>query len=437
MTMGDIYVLDQNFDLVYVVDTYKSCIWSKRYVELGDCELYLPATPDLLNALVKDYYLIRQNDDMVCRIKKIQLDTDAENGDYLIITGSDTKDLCDQRIVWSTMTCDGPLETFIRQMVTKTMITPNLTARTMLKANGSALVALGTAAGFTDVMTEQVSYKNVGEKIREYCTKYGWGYKMVLNGTTLNFILYAGVDRTNSVFFSDDYENLITTSYVEDDTNLANVALVGGEGEGSERSRNVSGYEEGIDRYEIFVDAKDITQTISWSDLVSIYPTTDSGGEGYFATEGSQNVYKLNYLNVHIVDSDQLRQLKINYPSGQEITIGDIDYYQVYNVTIANVPSSSPADSDNVTLRAIIYEVYLLNRGYEKLAEYGEKITFEGTIEPTVTFMYKDDYNLGDIVTVQNRYGISASVRIVEVIEVDDDNGYSVQPKFEFVEQEG
>lgn len=437
MAMGDIYVLDQNFNLVYVVDTYKSCIWSKRYVELGDCELYLPATAELLTVLVIGYYLVRQNDDMVCRIKKVQLDTDAENGDYLIITGKDTKDLCDQRIVWSTMTCDGPLETFIRQMVTSTMITPSLSARTMLKANGSALVALGSAAGFTDILTEQVSYKNVGEKIREYCTKYGWGYKMILNGSTLNFILYKGVDRSDEVFFSDDYENLDTTTYTLDDTNLGNVALVAGEGEGSERSRNVSGYEEGIDRYEIFVDAKDITQTVSWSDLVSLYPTTDSGGQGYFATEGSQNVYRLNYLNVHIVDSDQLTQLKANYPTGQEITIDGIDYYQVYNVTIANVPSASPADNDNVTLRAVIYEVYLLNRGYDKLAEYGEKITFNGTIEPKVTFEYKEDYDLGDIVTVQNRYGVTASVRIVEVIEVDDDNGYSVQPKFQFVEQEG
>lgn len=87
MAMGDIYILDQNFNLVYVVDTYKSCIWSKRYVELGDCELYLPATAELLTVLVIGYYLVRQNDDMVCRIKKVQLDTDAENGDYLIITG--------------------------------------------------------------------------------------------------------------------------------------------------------------------------------------------------------------------------------------------------------------------------------------------------------------------------------------------------------------
>ena len=48
-----------------------------------------------------------------------------------------------------------------------------------------------------------------------------------------------------------------------------------------------------------------------------------------------------------------------------------------------------------------------------------------------MTFVYKTDYNLGDVVTVENEYGISVGARIVEVVEVDDDNGYSVQPKFE------
>jgi len=433
MMIGDIYVLDKNLDVVYVIDTYKSCIWSNRYVELGDCEVYLPVTADMLSVLIMGYYLVRLNDDMICRITKVELQTDAEDGDYLIVTGQDTKGLCDQRIVWDTMTCDGSVEAFIRKMVTSAMITPSITERRMTKPNGSALLSLGDPAGFAEVMNEQVTYKNLGEKIREYCTKYGWGYKMILNGTILNFLLYKGVDRSDNVIFSDDYENLDATTYIEDDTRLGNVALVGGEGEGSARTRNVSGSASGADRYEIFVDAKDITHTVSWIDLVTLYPTTASGGQGYFTTEGSQTVYRLNYLNIHIVDDEQLGRLRNKYPSGKIVTVDGIDYYQVSNVTIADVPSSSPADNENVTLRDVIYDVYLLNRGYEKLAEYGEKVSFNGTIEPDVTFQYKEDYNLGDIVTVENQYGVSASVRIVEVIEVDDDNGYSVQPKFEIV----
>ena len=41
---------------------------------------------------------------------------------------------------------------------------------------------------------------------------------------------------------------------------------------------------------------------------------------------------------------------------------------------------------------------------------------------------------MGDIVTVENEYGIISTPRIVEIIETFDTNGYSVEPKFEYSE---
>ena len=70
------------------------------------------------------------------------------------------------------------------------------------------------------------------------------------------------------------------------------------------------------------------------------------------------------------------------------------------------------------------------------MAEYGSLTSFEGTIEPNTTFVFKQDYFLGDIVTVENEYGISVEARIVEVVEVSDDNGYYVEPKFEYISEE-
>lgn len=432
--MEDIYVLNKNLERIGVVDFYKSCIWAKRYDEIGDCELYLEATIDNLNLLQKGYYLERDDDDMICQIKSIEIDTDSENGNYLTVMGYDVKRILDQRIIWSTMNVDsGNLETFIRTIVDKTLCTPNLYARQAQKEDGSQLLFLGDLAGFTEVITEQVSYKNVGEKVRDYCKTYGWGYRVVLSNSVFWFQLFKGDDKSSNVVFSENYENLITSKYSEDETNMGNVALVAGEGEGSERSRNVAGYAEGLDRYEIFVDAKDISKTITWEDLTELFPTTDKGGQGYIASASGSYVYKLNYLNVQIVDSDQLTWLKTNYPSGQEVTIGGIQYYQVYNEIVADLPSNSPQSSDNVTLRDIVYSVYLLNRGYEKMAEYGAVTTFDGTIEPRTTFIYKQDYNLGDIVAIESRFGISVNARITEIVEVKDDNGYSVEPKFEYI----
>ena len=434
--MNDVYVLDANLEMIGVVDNYKSLIWNNRYNKIGDCELYVPASSEMLSLLQKNYYLARYDDEMVCQIKKIELDTDAESGNYLIITGYDVKRFLDQRVIWSTMSCNGNLETFIRDMVNLTLISPALGARQLLKPNGNNLLALGTAAGFTDVTTEQVTYKNVGEKIRDYCLEHNWGYRVVLDNGQFWFQLYEGTDRTDEVIFSDNYENLATTKYVEDETKLGNVALVAGEGQGSERTRNVSGYEEGVDRYEIYVDAKDISKTITWGDLTNLYPTTDSGGQGYISGNATSGyTYNMNYVNIQIVDSDQLTNLQAAYPSGQIVTIDGAQYYQIYNEVIADLPSNTLQDGDDVVLRDVIYSVYLLTRGYEKLAEYGAVTSFEGSVEPNTTFVYKQDYFLGDLVTVENEYGISVEARITEILEVNDDSGYKVEPKFEYIQE--
>lgn len=436
--MNDVYVLNGNLETIGVVDSYKSLIWASRYNTVGDCELYVPATNENLTMLKKNNFLMRIDNNMICQIKKIELDTDAEEGNYLIVTGYDVKQWLDQRVIWGTMNLDGNVENFIRSMIDRALGNSPLYARQIVNLNGSRIFYLGTAAGFTEVNTEQASYKNIGEKVRDYCLKYGWGYRVVLDNNLLWFQLYKGTDRTGSVIFSDAYENLATTKYIEDETNMGNVALVAGEGSGAARSRNVSGYAEGIDRYEIYVDAKDISKTITWGDLTNLYPTTDSGGQGYISGNATSGwTYKMNYINIQIVDSDQLTNLQQTYPDGTLITIGGNQYYQIYNEVIADLPSNTLEDGDDVKLRDVVYSVYLLTRGYEKLAEFGAVTSFEGTVEPNTTFIYNKDYFLGDKVTIQNEFGITVEARITEVIEVNDDNGYSVEPKFEYISMEG
>lgn len=432
----NLYVMDENLEIIGIIDTYKSLIWSNRYKENGDCEVYVEANTSNLNLLQKNHYLVRSDDAMVCRINKIELQTDVENGNYLIVTGVDTKAYLDQRIIWDTMTCDGNIEDFIRLIVNSTLINAALTGRNIIKPNGGALLSLGDKANLSEVTTEQVTYTNVGAKIREYCDTYAWGYRFILDGLALMFELYKGDDRSDSVVFSNAYDNLIKTDYIDDASNLGNVALVGGEGEGSERKRNVSGSGESTNRYEIFVDAKDISKTITYEELTTMYPLISAGGQGQIISITGGYAYKLNYLNIQVVDNVQLARLVAKYPTGQEITIDGHQYYQVYNVNIAKLESNAPENGDNVELYDVIYDVYLLTRGYEKLAEYGEKLTFNGTIEPNTTFIYKRDYNLGDIVTIENEYGISIEARITEIIEVYDENGYSVEPKFEYKNME-
>ena len=429
--MNDIYVLNKDLQKIGIVDSCKSVIWADRYHATGDCELYVPATAENLAMLRKNYFLQKVGNKMVCQIKKIELSTSAEDGKYLTITGHDAKALLDQRIIWNTQNADGNVEDFIRSIVDAALGETAPEYRQILDSDGNLLFYVGDPAGFTEASTEQVSYKNVGEKIRDYCLKYGWGYRVILDNGLLYFELYKGTDRTATVVFSDNYENLSATKYSEDETKMGNVALIAGEGEGAARFKMTSGTAEGYDRYEIYVDAKDISKTITFEELKSTYPSgTISGSAGNY-------VYRMATFNIQVLNEEQLAALEEAYPDGHEVTVDGNLYYQVSNLDIASVPSAAPEDGDEVTLKDVVYSVYLLTRGYDKMAEFGAVTSFEGTIEPNTTFIYGQDYFLGDLVTIQNSFGITVQARITEIIEVDDDNGSSVEPKFEYISATG
>ena len=430
--MIDLYVLNEDLEIIGIVDCYSSLIWANRYDKDGDCEIYIEANKENVELLKQDYYLIRTDDDnMACKIKYVETDTNAENGDYLTVKGYDVKDKLSQRIVWKQTNINGKAEDCIYNLVDKNFINTEIQDRKFQNKNGKTKLLLDNKQGFTETMTGQTSHKNIEEKIQEICKKFGWGYKIKVKDENFYFSLYKGEDRSDKVVFSSDFENLQSTKYTSDKTNIKNVALIGGEGEGSKRSKEVAGQGIGSDRYETFVDAKDISKSITFEELTKMYPTTEKGGQGNIETLGDIVIYKMNYIDIEIIDDNQLLRLEEQYPSGEEI--GN-KYYRIHNVAIAELENSTPEDGSNVVLKDIVYSTYLLNRGYEKLSEYRAKETFEGEIEPSTTFEYKKDYFLGDIVTVRNEYGIEKKVRITEIIEVEDENGYSVQPKFEYME---
>jgi len=433
--MIELYVLDKNLERIGIIDAYQSLIWAKRYNEIGDCELYIQATQKNLELLKKDYYLQRDDDDMVCQIKKIELDTNSENGNYLIITGKDIKHILNQRIVWSQTNADGLVEDYIRELVYKNFCDITDLERVMLNSDGEVLFQLDSKKDFKEITTEQITYSQVGDKIQELCKKYGWGYRVYISNKHFVFDIYQGNNKQEEVTFSTNYENLISSQFKEDSSNLANVALTGGEGEGVNRSRVVCGGASGINRHEIFVDARDISKTINWEELTKIYPQKTSGGQGYINKNGSVIEYKMDYVDIPIMDDNQLLNLQKEYSNGESIVKDTKEYYRISNVVIATLETEKPENNTSVTLKDLVYNVYLLNRGYEKLAERGEIISFEGSIEPNTTFIYKDDYFMGDVVNVENEYRMAIGARIVEIIETSNDkNEKSIEPRFEYIE---
>ena len=85
------------------------------------------------------------------------------------------------------------------------------------------------------------------------------------------------------------------------------------------------------------------------------------------------------------------------------------------------------------TLTEAQYLEQLTQRGTETLATSGSTVTFDGELEAGKLFQYGIDFFIGDIVQIENEYGMVGTVRVTEFITAQDTNGISAYPTFEAV----
>jgi Siphovirus ReqiPepy6 Gp37-like protein len=73
----------------------------------------------------------------------------------------------------------------------------------------------------------------------------------------------------------------------------------------------------------------------------------------------------------------------------------------------------------------------LQQRGQQKLAEFAQEFFLEGQILTNSPFVYEKDYDMGDIVTIQNReWGITRDARITEIKEIYEPAGFQIEATF-------
>jgi hypothetical protein len=171
----------------------------------------------------------------------------------------------------------------------------------------------------------------------------------------LVFIVYKGLDRSYAqtdrpyVVFSDDFDNILNSTYERRSEEYANCTLVAGEGEGIARiTTTVNNTLSGLERTEVYTDARDLSSN-----------------------------------------------------SGSAEAIDSATYLKL-----------------------------LAERGRESLAALGVTEGFSGEVTTEGSFTYGVDFDLGDTVTVINRYGIGKNVLVLSAIESVDETGTKLIPQF-------
>lgn len=97
--------------------------------------------------------------------------------------------------------------------------------------------------------------QNIGELIATICEEYGIGWELRVNETGMTFEFVERTDRSATVVFSPDLDNLKNAEYVKSLETYRNAGEVGGEGDGAQQAVVNIGSAEGIARFEEYMDS--------------------------------------------------------------------------------------------------------------------------------------------------------------------------------------
>ena len=401
-----VYILDPDYIPLGVIDEAESVLWNPKYNDVGECEIYIPCTEEYLSMLRRGNYVYRFDDDMFCKIERLQIKTDVENGDYIIATAKDICNILAGRIVRWQIVFSGTLGQFIQKVLNDNVINPSQSQRAISHFTFDA----SNLAEFNEKVEVSAFTDDLLQLILTTCKTYSIGFRVSFNMETrkLVFRLYRGKNKASItgeeyIEFSPSYANILTSNYSEDDASYKNVVYVGYKGV-DEQTHLLSLHKgeaepQGEARREIYIDGTSMSRDITYEELKQMFPEVQRNP----AKMGSET------SGYYYIDTDS-------------------------KVATFEISTTDGEKTEKITVTDYTYLLLIRALGDNTLAEKSMAQSFEGDVDTVDTYEYKVDYNLGDIVKVINEYGIEAEARITEVMESDDvNNGFSVEPKFEYL----
>lgn len=336
----DIYVMNKNFEKITVIED-ASVIWTSRYYDVGDFEIYVGATEEYINILQSGNYVERLDDDKIGIIENIKITYDDEGAEYLTATGRFAEILLARRVVWQQTQLTGTAENGLRNLINNNIINPIIADRKI------PIIELGSVKGYTDRLNAQYTGDNLLEINKNVAIANQTGFRFVFTGTKFQYELYKGTDRSYNqtqntfVVFSDKYDNLLTSEYELNTANLKNVALVAGEGEGIQRKTLVVGSGEGLNRYEIFVDARNLSTN---NGEISASEYNEALNE-----KGLESLVTITQAFTGEVDLEQNYKYKKDFFLGDIVTIENSKWGIFINSRIIEITESEDESGYKIT----------------------------------------------------------------------------------------
>ena len=391
--------------VIGIVDTAKSIIWKSVYYGVGEFEIYAPASAMVLDLLIVDNYVTRpdlegeQNDCGI--IERIEITDDPQDGKMIVASGRLVKSILDRRIVYypilsgvgskyiwncTASVLQGNVEAAVRGLIEANAVNAY---KTIQDTNGAPKVEADTVRNIPEIDWKDEDVTGLAEKI--------------VIDTTAETTQDAEKQVTYKVLL--DYTDSVLQEYglgakmwLDRDSKKFRYKVF----KGVDRSRDNTEGNTPI----IFSEEFDNLLSVSYAMEKTAYKTTALiGGDG----EGVER--KCAFANAWVSGLER-RETFVDMSSISSTYKDETDQEQVF-------------END-------IYRQQLEAQGRQSISALQIEETFDGGIDLTNSpLVFRQDYNVGDIITVEDKsIGKYSNPRILTVTEVQDDDGYKIDVEY-------
>lgn len=314
----NIRVFDRKLNLIGELDGYTALIFTSKWNNYGSFEIHLAETsPGVLQV---GNYIMLNNDPYKTGIIKYSGITEEAEESSAVIKGFTLAHIFTQRLTvppkgQEYYTVKGSVEDIMYNIVD---------ANTIHSVEPGRIISnldLRQSQGRGQQMTFQTRYKCLADELESLSVLSGLGIAVTIDPVRKKFFfeVCAGTDRTIDqetdppTVFNPDYDNVLGRSYTTDLSGLKNCAYTAGQGEGADRAVHiVGGGNTGIDRYEMFVDARDIENDSDLEDRGKTKLAENAGAESYECTVETADYEKRWFLGDFVTVVDRGLSVQIN-----------------------------------------------------------------------------------------------------------------------------
>lgn len=255
-------VLNKDFQTMGSIPLFRTLIWVRRYEKLGCFELY--TSKDYFPLLNGGRYLYRSDAKELGVIDEVNYSQDDSGSREAYAKGNFAEKLLTDRVIETTLRLSGNIEQAMRSLVQRTAIEPADSGRRIPH------LRLGEVSGIQGSIEIQTTGDNLSDKLYEIGNVMEISHRVRYDYLTddLVFEVWQGKDRRDTqevnswAIFSNSFFNIRNAVYNRNGSSYKNFAYVAGAGEGAARNIiTVDLRQPGEERYEIWVDARDLQET--------------------------------------------------------------------------------------------------------------------------------------------------------------------------------